>query len=1200
MGQHKVSLRLAAALCCLCLLVWGQGTTSRLAGTVLDQTGAAIPGAAVTLTNEGTNATFTTNTSAQGTYFFEALQSGLYTVTIEGKGFRKFVSRGNQVTIGQPTTVNATLEVGNVTEQIEVSATAEQVQTSSSGNFGNLFQEQVIKDLPIVGTRGRNPLDLVLLQPGVVSGSNTGGGVHVNGARDRAWNYTIDGIDSNETSAGGSNFSPLRTNPDSLAEFRVITSNATAEYGRSSGAQVSMITKSGSNDFHGKGFWFYRTPRFNANEWENNINARGQRQFVQHIWGGDLGGPIFRNRTFFYGNLQMLRARESALVNRTVLTQQARQGILRYAANGRNLPAGVPGASVDASGNVLPGSNVGTYNLANSDPQRLGLDPRIQQLLQSAPLPNNFFGGDGLNTAFYTFTPLQQEKQYDANLRIDHILNAKNTLFGRGTFGRQDTNCDRVNGGQPLFPDRACTVNTKRDPINVAANWRWNPTPTVTNEFVFGVNRFTFEFQSPFASLTNYTLNTGGLSLVEGGEFGNARTLRTYQFVENLAWQRGAHALKFGANLRFQSHFDIRGNIAGVNSAPRLDFSTSVNAVDPQTFGFPSSGLNVPNDLPNFQTWTNVLLGRVGNRNQGFVAKGNAFQPGLFEVEQLYRELDFYVQDTWKVRPNLTIDVGLRWEARLTPDSPTGILAPNQLVTLGAPPSNTLRWTQGQLYKDRWFNLGPSLGFAWDPFGGGKTSIRGNYRIAYDRIPTFLASSWVFPAIPGQTTAVSDQSFGQAGGRLRNVPAIATPSTTPEALSQPPAAQQGITNTVFDPNLKFPTTHQWAFSIQREILPRTVFEISYIGRRAYHLFGGYNINQPEVLRNGFVNEFNIMKAGGESPLINRLTSADSRLRPGETGSQLYRRLSASDIANNSVASIANQIATRVQNGRLVTDLSGAGAFALIPFPQYASGLNVIDSNDFSTYHGVQFQVEKRFSSGFAGQLSYVFSKSLDSRSFDPVFTLAGSGATQTAGNSLSDINNRKLNYARSDFDRTHVVQSNFLYELPFGAGKRMHGNGAVNRVIGGWQVAGIVRWYSGRPFTVFSGANTFNQYIQSTVDCTGCSRTFGTLHEEGGLVWYFTPEERAKMAIPAAGSPGNTGRNFFEGPSSFNMDASLLKRTAITERVNFELRADVTNLTNTPTFGFPTTTYTSPTFGRIRDSVISSSRKLQIGAKINF
>jgi hypothetical protein len=195
--------------------------------------------------------------------------------------------------------VNVRLEVGQVTEQVQVSAIAELVQTSTSGNIGNVLNEKTIRDMPIIGTRGRSPLQLILLQPGVVTGPSSGAEVHVHGARDRAFNYTLDGLDNNEASQGGGtqdSANPTRTNPDSIQEFRLITSNPTAENGRNSGAQVQIMTRSGSNDFHGSGFWFYRTPRLNANEWENNLNSLGKRQFVQNIYGGSIGGRLSRTR----------------------------------------------------------------------------------------------------------------------------------------------------------------------------------------------------------------------------------------------------------------------------------------------------------------------------------------------------------------------------------------------------------------------------------------------------------------------------------------------------------------------------------------------------------------------------------------------------------------------------------------------------------------------------------------------------------------------------------------------------------------------------------------------------------------------------------------------------------------------------------------------------------------------------------------
>ncbi len=222
-------------------------TTSRVTGTVTDTSGAAVPAATVTLTNEGTNASLTTQTSNSGSYSFDLLPVGTYTISVERQGFKKFVSPGNNINVNLPTTVNVVLEVGDVSAVVTVEGAAEAVQTGTSGNVGTTIEQRTVESLPIVGLRGRNPLDLINFQPGVVVGSNTGGGVHVHGSRDRAFNFTLDGIDINESSAGGSNFTPIRPNPDAIQEFQILTSNVTAEQGRSSGAQVSLVTRSGTN-----------------------------------------------------------------------------------------------------------------------------------------------------------------------------------------------------------------------------------------------------------------------------------------------------------------------------------------------------------------------------------------------------------------------------------------------------------------------------------------------------------------------------------------------------------------------------------------------------------------------------------------------------------------------------------------------------------------------------------------------------------------------------------------------------------------------------------------------------------------------------------------------------------------------------------------------------------------------------------------
>ena len=749
----------------ICLL--GQGTTSRLVGTVTDPTGAIVPGAKVTLTNEATGVAFITTTTQAGTYAFEAIQVGTYRIDITAQGFKKFTSPENKVIVSEPTTVNVKLEVGANTESVQVTAAAELVQTSTSGNFGSTIEQSTLQDLPIVGTRERSPLDLVYTQPGVTptDGNMAGGGIYIHGARDRAWNYTLDGLDDNESSYGGSNTSPAQMNPDALSEVQLMTSNGTAEWGRNSGGQVTMTTRSGSNQYHGEAFFFYRTPRFNANEWANNTDKVGKRQFVQQIPGFSVGGPVRlphyngKNKTFFFVNFQYLRTHETGTFSWPVYTQQARQGIFRYVVGGRNLPANVAGASVDASGNVLPGVNIGSYNAIANDPQHLGQDPTVMKQVNAMPLPNNFASGDGLNIAYFNEVAPQGQLNKDWTFRFDQVLTTNQTAYARVTLEEEDTNCDQVNGGEPRFPGGPCFVNTTRSPRNMAFGWRWTPNPTSTNELVVGEQHYVYNFDTPGATAAYPDISWySQVTFPFTNAIGNLRTITTYQAVDNFTHEQGAHSLKFGTNLRLVRHQDERGSVGSWDVTPVVDCSTAVNTVDPVAFNLPTTGLNTSYDLPTVQGMINQQLGRVGNIYQGFVAQNaNAWAPAgtIYTFDARFPELDFYAQDNWKVARNLTVDYGLRWEIQLSPtDANNFIKAPNQTITIGTAPSNTLSWQTGSLYNSYFTGLEPSLGLAWDPTGKGRMSFRANYRLADDRINTFLLSSKIFQNLPGSSYTV--------------------------------------------------------------------------------------------------------------------------------------------------------------------------------------------------------------------------------------------------------------------------------------------------------------------------------------------------------------------------------------------------------------------------------------------------------------
>ena len=1270
MGKRPLAkaLLVLTAMLLLSLSALSQGTTSRVTGTVSDTSGAAVAGATVTLTREGTGTPLTTQTDEHGNYVFDLVQPGNYTLTFEKSGFKKLVSSNNTVLVNQPATVNAALEVGSVEAVVNVESTAEQVQTGTSGNVGSTVDQRSLEALPIVGLRGRNPLDLLNYQPGVVSGANTGGGVHVNGSRDRAFNFTLDGIDINESTAGGSNFTPIRPNPDSLQEFQVVTSNATAELGRSSGAQVTLVTKPGTNDYHGNVFEYYQTPDLNANEFENNLNGIARRQFVQHIYGFSLGGPIpnfglgegtplwkpLRNKAFFFVNYQRLYATESRLVQRLVYTDTARQGIFRYAygggvnpANGRfvpgrNAPAGTStdaannplGASVNSDGSPRypvctgnPPTNspcIQSYNIGTQSP--ITFDPLVTGIFTSYPRPNDFSRGDGLNYAGYNFNAPQLEKQWDLTMRFDYNINDKNHIYFRLAEGEQNTLGDSANAGSQAFPGFPNVVDTFRRPKNYAVNYRWSPSSKFTNEFIFGISRFRFNFLTPeIHPEVPFILNT--ISDAYTNFAYNARAARTFQYVDNVTMDFSPHVIKAGINFRFGRQFDDRSS-AGGSIEPSVGFGAGSS--DFAAFGLPSqavagtssspagsSGIN-SSDISVLRSTINNFIGRIGSFSQGFVVDPN--NPGAWAPAgtrwnwyAYYPEYDFYIQDTWRLRTNLIVDLGLRYEVKLSPTSKDlPVLRANQPFTIGAPASNTLRWEEGKIFPNDFNNFGPSVGFAWDPFKNGKTSIRANYRLSFDRFPSQTFANSIYQSAPGNTFSASASGIAQQNLLLRNGLPNLFPTLSPDQLRQPPAFSTSSI-TVVDPDTQYPEVHQWFAGVQREIWGGNVVEANYIGKKGVHLFGGYDANQVNIYAKDprcpetFLEAFNTVRnnASANSCLINLLFTGSPT---NNAGTSTFRGISAIQTAlaltntGGSVATAAQVVSQRTSGSSQMIATTIGNPFFFQKYPQFSGALNVLDSNDYSFYNGLEFVIKRRLMKGIGYQFGYTWSVSKDTRSFDPTFTTVSRANNQSASSTPFDINNRRLNYAYSDFDRRHVLVGTYVVELPFGRGRWLGSDipKALDWAVGGWQVAGTFLWASGRPFTVYSGLNTFSNVNQSFANCDNCPRNLGGLVERNGTWYWFSEDAQGKFSQPAPGELGNTGRNYFIGPRSFQTDISLSKKFRFTERYNFEFRVEAKNLTNNASFGLPTATFNSSAFGRIRDSVTSSARRIQLVGRFNF
>jgi len=625
----------------------------------------------------------------------------------------------------------------------------------------------------------------------------------------------------------------------------------------------------------------------------------------------------------------------------------------------------------------------------------------------------------------------------------------------------------------------------------------------------------------------------------------------------------------------------------------------------------------------------NELLGRIGAVQEGYVAKDdNTWKPaGTFNnMDQRWPEYDFYGQDTWKVLPNLTVDLGLSWDNRLAPDLHSfKNLVPNQPFDFGLTPSDTLQWVQGNYYKNDWNNLGPSVGFAFDPFKDGKTSIRGNYRLAYDRINTFSFSSTVFQGLPGLTYQLNDTSLGQdksstqPGLRAANYIVPAPPSTPASLRLLPPYSTNAIT--VADPNMRTPKVNMWGFSIEREIMHNTVLSFTYNGNHGVGLYGAYDANQADIINNGFLSAFQTLQAGGTSALMDKLTAPDRR--SGETSIAYLNRISPNSLATNNVAGAAGTLANRIlANGQPLAVAAGLSPFFFKPFPQVLGGLNVLDTRDYSIYHGLETVLERRMTNGMYFMAAWTWSKVEDTRSFDPTFTTVGTGIGQSAASTPFDIRNPRLNWAPSDLDRTHVIQGNWVYDLPFGHGKKFGSswNRALDEILGGWEVAGNATYQTGRPMTLYAGANTLSSVVGTPVSCTGkCDPYYGHVfrdpttnnqfffHDTGfnAKTNCMTLGDSSQLCVPAAGQFSNIGRNYFRQGIYANLNATVAKTFRITEGQSLQARMEMQNVTNSEMYDFLASfNIQSTVFTRMNqatDGVAgNAARKIQLSLKYNF
>ncbi len=1227
----KQSIRFFGKFLLLMFIAGGafaQTSTSRITGAVTDASGAVVPGAKVTVKNEATGVSFTQMTTNAGVYSFPSLNPGVYTITAEVQGFKTITKTGNVLEINTPLTVDVALEIGQMTDVVTVAGGYERLQTTNA-TIGNVVEQKAIEALPL---NGRNPLTLITLEPGVTqrSAGGAGSGIHVNGSRDRAFNVTIDGIEANESTVPNPVSNLYRINPDNIQEYKVTTNNATAEEGRNSGASISIATRSGTNEFHGTLFEYARNTALNAKGFFSNARNQPKNDIKLHQYGVEVGGPIFKGKTFFFASYQGQRVKFTQPIDQTfgfptIYTPTALSGKFRYLKGGVNAPTlvnrqtGELAAGVRNCTSATDTGCIATYDIFANDPRKIGIDPIVAKLFNSYPKPNDYSTGDGLNTATYAWNPPTENQGPNYAIRIDHTINQNNSIFGRWLYADQNTiQGDPLNGRPQVFPGFAPLGEVYRATKNLALGWRSTITPTLNNEFTVGFARFSFLFTQgeanpDFPNIPPYSFNLATVPFINTPR--TARAVTTPQFMDNVTWVKDAHVVRGGVNVRFYQHNDQRGQPGGVNVTPTLSFSSTI--LPPTIAGEAGLGIN-SNDLTRLRSSVNDLLGIAVRLTQPFIGdlNGDAFLPfqkdgkvSLFNVGTRLKQYNLFLQDDWKARSNLSLSYGVRMELNTPPREAGGrVFVPNQaidgsqgLVTFGKGRS---------FYKDdHALAFGPRIGIAWSPGKSGKFVVRTGYGIAYDPVSSFQVTA-VMGRPPGLISTctstvgvapqVGCQGLPAAGTRLsENFPlALAAPTIKPSSFqtlpnvllnNAPPVA-------VFDPDLQMPTVHQWNLNLQYELPGGFVASGAYIGRRGTHLMRAYDINQIDAkpILGDFLNmQYNIKTATNCNPdgVTQRNTAAG---QPACSGGRLISFVNYPTTVPNSPKGPLTQ--AFVNSGITVTDLdqNGAGNFAgrieqttlalkLRPNQQFGV-ITYMDAGGDSYYHSAQFTLRKRFEKGLLFGLAYTFGKSIDNQSVDPVGAASGGGLSTTNSRTPTDARDWKGERARSDFDRTHVLTSTAVYELPFGKGKALDpNNGFLNAIFGGWAMNGIYTKMSGEPFTVTSGVRTANFSHVSRADIV--TPITAQLQDKAGVAGPVVFPDASAFRSPAPGSNG-AGRNIFVAPGYWNLDLGFSKTFQITERVRLDFRTEMFNALNHTNFDNPRDASTgspsilSPVFGQ--------------------
>ncbi len=1166
----------------------------------------------LTLSNPATGTQQVEVANAQGAFVFPSIPVGTYKLSVELEGFKTAVYDQVVINVGQEYSLTARLEIGSLAETVEVTAGVSLVTTTTPQVTNTVLQKQVL-EIPLAN---RDITNLIRLQPGVQAMTNRANTV-INGGRPTWTQVTLDGISiqDNFIRTNSLDFLPNRPTSDNVAEF-TITSSVQGADAAGGASSVRMVTPSGTNTFRGSAFEFWRDNSMAANSFFNNRTGVAKPDLSRHQFGGRLGGPIKRNRLFFFGYYEGWRQTTQTAQN---LVVPANAGLLngefRY---------------VDLGGVVR---SVNVMQLSG-----LPIDPRLRSdflsKMLSSSLVNNYDVGNSradriLNTAGYRYNQTDLNNRDNYAFRLDYEMNANHRFEAVYSYFKETddrTDLDAVSTDRPL-------VYTSSDPKRMALAWRWLAGSRFQNELRYGFNLAPVAFESDWDYASIGTIYTTPLSLSNplGGNPSTTQAFQpqgrftdTYQLSDNASMILGSHELQFGGS--WQRNRVNPYNFAGIYPTVNFGFSSAAPTSVQLNSGMFPGGISAA-DLANANALTAFLGGIVTSVSRTFnVTDANSgYVPGVPSDEKYTLDnIALYLQDNWRWKPNFTVRAGIKWEyySPLTEDNNLGFLP----VTNGRPvdqfmldPNTTLTFAEGEFWNKDLNNFGPTIGFAWDLTNDGKTAVRGGYSLTFVNEEAVTVGRGVGRNNTGLTnTPTLSNQFTTVAAGVPQIPAPAFLSTRTLANQMATSATAVLWG--IDPNIKAPQVHQVSIGIQRELPWFMAVEARFVGSYGRDIWRGIDYNQIQISPE-FLADFNRARANGYAAQAAGLAFSPV-FNPNVPGSQPLTVLPNFGLLTN--ATVINNIQTNQVAGLADFYISSRVAGSLNTFMQNPGiySANAILNGGFSDYNALQLDLRRQYRNGFFGAVNYTFSNTKTD----------STGTAQNRFEAFMDNSRPGLDTGRAVFHVTHVINGNAIYELPFGEGKKwLNRGGLMDAIVGGWQVSGIFAWQSGSPITIFSGRGTFNRAGRSGCGGTGCNTAFSTLSadeikklfgwfEQNGNIYYIDPKVidpatgRAVGADnlsnsagfpgqvffnPGAGDVGNLQVLSFDGPSQFRIDMALSKRFRLGGRYRLEFKGEAFNLTNTPSFFVGDQNINSATFGRIT-SVNVGSRVIQLSARFEF